>query len=110
MTPGSEPLHLKGIYSHGPVEPVQRGLRGPVFGSPARNGGAGDARGQTPERGVGRLLPQRFGALFGHRSEVNRRQKGTDQHHQQIDFHVSLSAAPLSQQRFALQSAFQSKQ
>jgi hypothetical protein len=33
------------------------------------------------------LSGQRLGALFWRRSEVNRRQKCTDQQHQQIDFH-----------------------
>ena len=31
-----------------------------------------------------------FGALFGSRGEADDRQQGTDQQHQQVDFHVFL--------------------
>ena len=40
-----------------------------------------------------KLLRKRFRPLFRRRSEVNRRQKGTDNRHQQIDFHVILRCA-----------------
>ena len=40
-----------------------------------------------------KLLRERFRLLFGGRSEVNGGQKGTDQHDEQVDFHVALRCA-----------------
>lgn len=40
-----------------------------------------------------RLLRKGFRLLFGGRSEVNGGQKGTDQHDEQVDFHVALRCA-----------------
>ena len=40
-----------------------------------------------------RLLRKRFRLLFGGRSEVNGGQKSTDQHDEQVDFHVALRCA-----------------
>jgi hypothetical protein len=43
--------------------------------------------------------------LFGYRSEVNRGQKGADQHHQQANLHVTLRCA-IAASNSAMQKAF----
>ena len=53
-----------------------------------------------------KLLRERFRGLFGGRSEVNGGQKGTDQHDEQVDFHVALRCAIAAVT--AMQSAFHS--
>jgi hypothetical protein len=51
-------------------------------------------------------LRERFWLLFRRRREVNRGQKGTDQHYQQIDFHVTLRCA-IAALASTMQKAFQ---
>jgi hypothetical protein len=52
------------------------------------------------------LLRERFRLLFRRRGEMNRGQKGADQHYQQIDFHVTLRCA-IAASTATLQKAFQ---
>jgi len=52
------------------------------------------------------LLRERFWLPFRCRCEVNRGQKGADQHYQQIDFHVTLRCA-IAASTATLQKAFQ---
>jgi hypothetical protein len=59
-----------------------------------------------PRRVCKRLLRERFRLPFRGGSEANRRQKGTDQHYQQIDFHVTLRCA-IAAMTATMQKAFQ---
>jgi hypothetical protein len=54
-------------------------------------------------------LRECFRLPFWCRSEVNRGQKGADQHYQQIDFHVTLRCA-IAALTTAMQKAFQLSQ
>ncbi len=54
-----------------------------------------------------RLSRKRFRALIGGRGEVNGSQKDTDQHDEQVDFHVALHRAIAATTRM-MQGAFQS--
>jgi hypothetical protein len=54
------------------------------------------------------LLRERFWLPFWCRCEVNRRQKGADQHYQQIDFHVTLRCA-IAASTTEMQNTFQPK-
>src|SRR5258708_23321591 len=70
-------------------------------GDPGREGdiAAGEALKSADRSGRqwNRLLRKAVGVLFWRGSEVNRGQEGTDQHHQQIDFHDFLRCAIAAQ-------------
>jgi hypothetical protein len=54
------------------------------------------------------LLRKGFRLPFRRRSEVNRGQDGTDQHYQQVDFHVTLRC-PIAAFAITMQKAFRPK-